>query len=111
LIVPFHLRRYKKNQTPTHYRNNSNVFIEWDQKKKIKVEYRYLKLNVIACYASFQEHFPARAVDHSYDDVHRVNYLEKTEDSGRPNKRTVEVDNAREIMEATPLHPFEGLES
>jgi hypothetical protein len=73
-------------------------------KKKSKSNQRYLKLNLIACYASFQEHFPARAVDHSYDDVHRVNYLEKTEDSGRPNKRTVEVvNNAREIMEATPF--------
>jgi hypothetical protein len=32
----------------------------------------FFKFNFAACYKDFQKHFPAEAVDHSYDDVYQV---------------------------------------
>lgn len=79
-----------------------------------KLENGEWQYSYVACYEEFQENYPAEAADHSYDDVYQVvrktvvlfrekGSVERKTGSGRPKKRTAEVlDNAREIIEATP---------
>lgn len=67
-----------------------------------------LKFNFVASCEEIQGHFPAKAPDHSYENVCQVirktviNYLEKTEVLNEKNWQRRTKQNKRKITEATP---------